>query len=103
MCHWKNTIRKPRTLYESDERSKKPIERVYTDVVELMKCESIGKAKYFVTLCDEYSGFSMAIFIHRKSETSEAINGMLFQTENSFKKRVERISCIKRKSVMLIR
>lgn len=102
-CAVGNSTHKRRNLHESDEKAKKPVERVYTDVVRTMKWQSIVNANYLVTLFDEYSGFSMVRFMRRKSETYEAVKGMILQLESLFNKKDEKISCIDRKSRKRIR
>lgn len=61
-CHPRaigKSTHKPRKLRKPETKSSKPIERVYSDVVGSMKSQSMGKAKYFVTLFHESSGLSM--------------------------------------------
>lgn len=81
----------------------KPVERVYTDVIGPMRHQSIGKAKYFVTLLDEYSGYSMVRFMVRKNETAERLKEMICEMENLFTSKVKLLSCVNRNSVKWVR
>lgn len=61
-----------------------PIERVYSDVMGPTRRPSLGKSKYFVTLLDEFSGYTIVRFLHRKSETASAVTETMREMENLF-------------------
>ena len=52
----------------SQHRATKAYEFVHSDVCGLMQVESKGGNRYMVTFIDNYSRFSVAYFIKRKSE-----------------------------------
>ena len=58
-------VRKPRKSVSLGEwKGSRPLRIVYSDVVGPMKHKSIGNSKYFVTLMDEYSGYSIVRLIN---------------------------------------
>lgn len=81
----------------------KPLERIHTDVVGLMKCISIGKAKYFKILFDQFSGYSMVGFIFCKTGTGEVVKRKILKLRNLFNEKVEGILGIHRTPVKWIR
>lgn len=83
-----------RKLREEETVTTQPVQRVYTEVVVPMKTYSLGGAKYFVTLSDEYSGYAMVRFISRKSKNAEAVGDMATQIENLFSKKISKLSCL---------
>lgn len=61
--------RKPRKLRPTENSGAKgPADRVYTDIAASIRHPSIGGAKYFVTLMDEYSGLSMVLLLKQNQE-----------------------------------
>lgn len=92
--HGKSTL-VPRNLVSDETKAAlKAIERVYADVVSPMKEESVGKAKYFVILLNEYSGYSMVRFIFRKNETAKAVIQMIREIETIFNSKVQTLACM---------
>lgn len=81
----------------------KPVEGVYTDVVWPMKVASIKNSKYTITLFDEYSGYSMVLFLNRKRQASDALKEMVMEIENLFNSKIENLHLIRRNSVKWIR
>lgn len=103
-CQLGKSTKAPRKSREGqDLGATRPVERVYTDVVGPMNYLSVGKAKYFFTLLDEYSGYSMVHFSCKKNETGNEIIEMIQEIENLFNSKIETLSCIYRKTVKWIR
>lgn len=59
----------------------KPMQLVHTDVCGPMPVQSIGGARYFVTLQDDYSGVATAIPIARTSEAGGAVRDIMRKWE----------------------
>lgn len=70
-CAFGKSTCQPRRTHEP--AAKRPVEGVYSDVLGPMRSLSLGEAKYFVTILDEYSGFSTVQLLHRKSDTGSAV------------------------------
>lgn len=84
-CILGKSTREPRNPNENTQSSiSYPVERVYSAVVSPIKTPSLGKSKYFVTLFGEFSGYSMVIIIHRKSETRKAVIAMKRELDRFF-------------------
>lgn len=67
-----------------------PIERLFTHVVGPFRELSLGGSKFFVTLVEDYSGFSMVKFLKSKAETFSQIKIMISNTENVYNKKLYR-------------
>lgn len=72
---------------------------MYSDVVGPGKCTSFGNSKYFVTLLNEYSTYSLVRFIRRKSTAEDPVAEMINVLENALNKKPLSICLIQRKSV----
>ncbi len=57
-----------RPIKRSQTSTSNVLEIVHTDVSDLMKMQSIGGAKYFVTFIDDYSHYTVVYFLKEKSE-----------------------------------
>lgn len=75
------------------------MERVYRDVVRPIREQSLEHWRYFVALLDVFSGYSIARFLHCKSETGEAVIGMIKQLESVFYSEVNALNCFNRNPV----
>ena len=93
--------RKPRDVANSIARS--PLKRVYTDVVGPISVPTLGGAKYFVTLLDEYSGYSMVKFIKKKDAAADHVKDMIISMETLLNAHVETLLDLKRKRVNWLR
>lgn len=103
-CRLGKATRKPRkSIGMWGNKSKRPIERVYTDVVGPMRTPSLGGAKYFVTLIDEYSGYSMVRFMKHKTETGGFVREMILEAESLFNETIGTLYLIRRKKVKWLR
>lgn len=80
----------------------RPIESVYSDAVSPIRTESLDKSTYFVTLFDEYSGYSMVNFLQYKCETASAMTEMTPELENLFNERVGTLSHVNQNTVKWI-
>lgn len=65
-CALGESIRQPRRMCELVETN--PVKRVYLNIVGPIWSLSFGEVKYFVTVLDKYSGFSMVRFLHRQRD-----------------------------------
>lgn len=82
------TTRSPRK--SSAEKSLKKVttravERLYPDVLGPLKVRALGWSKYFVTLLDEHTRYSLVRFIHRKSVAADFVMEMTRELEILFK------------------
>lgn len=80
-----------------------PLERTFTDVVGPITPPSISGARYFITLMDDYSGYSLLRFIRRKSQATETIQEMVNELETSFNSNIQMLKFINRKRVKWMR
>lgn len=78
----------------------KPIERVFTELVGPIKVESMNHSKYFITLVDEYSGYSMVRFLKWKGQAADSLMEMILETEKLFNSKVDNLYLIRGKSVL---
>lgn len=72
---------------------------VYSDVVGPMKRSSIGKMRYFATILDEYSGYSLGWFVDRRSKVSEMVMDMVRQLKNTFNSEVRNLTLTERQTI----
>lgn len=79
MCFIK-TIKSTRPAVVS--QCKEVRNRIYTDVTGPFRDESIGNFKYFVTLINNFSGYSVVKFINFKSDAAETVKDMMTSLEN---------------------
>lgn len=77
------------------------MERLYTDLVEPMKHQSLGKSQYFITFLDEYSGYAMVRLI--KCGAAGSVSQMIIYLEKIFNDKLLNLNLINRKSVKWIR
>lgn len=103
-CELGKSRRAPRKAMAYEERgAAKPLERVFSDLVGSMKHSSIGRSRYFVTLLDSYSGYSIARFLARKSETGDAVVEMVHELENLLNGSLQRLTSINRNTLKWMR
>lgn len=87
----------------SSSKAKAPLERVYTDVVGPISASTFGGARYFVTLLDEYSGYSMVRFMREKGDASERVKEMIKSMETGLSIRLGKLLILNRSSVRNLR
>lgn len=80
MCFDTKTIRSTRPAKVS--QCKEVCERIYTNVAGPFLHESIGRSKYFVTLIDDFSEYSMVKTITSESVAAEAVKDIMIVLEN---------------------
>lgn len=83
------SVRYSRPTRRPDKNSSDIGELVHTNVVEPMAIKSFGDSKYYVTLYDDMSAFSMVRFLKMRSEVSHALKEMIIELETSTEKRVK--------------
>lgn len=84
-CRLGKATRNPRkAIGMCRNKETRTIERVYTDVVGPMTTALLCGAKYFVTLIEEYSGYSMVRVMKNKVETKGFVREMILEAENVF-------------------
>ena len=66
----------------SDSRATKLCELIHADVCGPFEVPSLGGAKYFLLLKDDYSGYRKVYFLKNKSEVKEKIENFLPLVEN---------------------
>lgn len=71
--------------------SRDPGELVHTDLHGPMRTLSVGGARYYVTLYEGSSAYSMVRFLHRRSELAEAGKQMMTEVKTSIGKRLKAI------------
>lgn len=77
-CSLSKSARKCRkSVYFDEKGPKRPLQKVYSDIVGSMKCKSNRKARYFVTQFDSYSGYSIVRFTNRKREAVAEVMDMI--------------------------
>lgn len=64
-------------MADEEQGAATPLERVVSELVSLMKHSSIGRSRYFETLLESYSGYSIVRFLARKSETGNSVVEMV--------------------------
>lgn len=69
-----------------------PLECVFTDLVGPMRHQSLVNSRYFVTLLDDFSGYSLVCFITCKSEAGERLIDMICEVEGLFERRVKNVT-----------
>lgn len=84
LCALTKTIRSARPAMVS--QCREVCDRIYTDVFAPFRDESIGGTMYFVTIIDDFSGYSMIKFIKSKSDADEAVKDMIISLENLCRK-----------------
>lgn len=103
-CVFDKLVRAPRKEVEyKDKIAAKPLERVFTNVVGSMKHRSIGRSKYFVTLLDAGSEYSIVRSIHRNSEVGDAVVEMIQESKTLFNSKICHMTTINKNVVEWIR
>lgn len=67
------------------------LELVHSDVCGPMEVESIGGSKYFMTLTDDYSRYTVVYFLRKKSEVLSCFKAYVVQMENLMGKRLLKV------------
>lgn len=80
-------------------QAKKATERVHTDVIGAMKPELYEKPKYFVTILDEFGGYSIVRFLNRREETGGTVTEVIKQIEKLFNSRFRTLTATSRSTV----
>ncbi|KAI0563526.1 retrovirus-related Pol polyprotein [Gracilaria domingensis] len=63
----------------------------HSDVVGLIRAQSVGGARYYVTLYQDKSCYSMVKFLRRRSEVPNAVRKMISELETLLEKRLKGI------------
>lgn len=101
-CASGKSIRQPRrTCITSN--SMRPLERVFTDIVGPIEPLSLSRARYYITLIDDFSGYSMVKFILRKSQAAEALPEMIKELSSLYEGTIKRLSIMNRAHVKWLR
>lgn len=79
------------------------MKQFYTDEVGPIEHQSLEKYQYFVTLLNEYSGYSMVRIITRKSEAARCVVQMITALENILNDKLKLLTLLNRNSVKWIR
>lgn len=83
ICRVEKSTRVPIKAVTNDEHGAiKALERVFSDTVGTMKHTSISNSRYFVTIFDFDSVYSMVRFVGRKREVAGAAIGAVKQIKN---------------------
>lgn len=77
-------------------KAAKAVERVYTDLVGLMKDASQEKSKHFVTVLDDFSRYLLVWFLFLQSEDGNAVVEMIQELETLFNSRVPTLITLNR-------
>lgn len=73
-CNVSSLGRKPRKQHNAlKQRTTSTLELIHTEVVGLFESYSVGGSKYFITLYDDLSAFSMVQFLQKKSEAMNSL------------------------------
>lgn len=72
---------------KSETKSKEILDLVHTDVCGPMQTESMGHKKYFLTIIDDFSKYTVVYFLRHKSEASEKIKHYIAMVQNKFNKK----------------
>ena len=92
-CEVSKSCRKPRPAQsEEAKRSTGALELVHTDVVGPMNVPSLGGSKYFLTLYDDATSYSIVRFMKERSDVPELLKEMILELEQLRKKSVSGIS-----------
>lgn len=91
--------RQPWKSSDTEAGSPKPAGEVYTNLVGPIKTKSQGKSRYFITLMETYSGFSLARFLSKKNETANAVINMVKELESLVDCRIGTLECVERMTV----
>ncbi|CAH0719500.1 unnamed protein product, partial [Brenthis ino] len=67
---------------KSNTRGEKPGDLIHMDICGPMECESLGGAKYFLLLIDDYSKYRKKYFLRNKNETAEHIRNYISESKN---------------------
>lgn len=67
--------------------SDKVLDLIHSDVCGPMQTESIGKKRYFLSLIDDYSKYTVIYFLRNKSEVEVKIKEYIAMVENEFGKK----------------
>lgn len=59
-----------------------------------MHHESIGKLRYFVTLLDFFSGFSLVNFLDCKRQVDDTVLGRVQKLKTLFNDKTRKVTCI---------
>ena len=66
-------------------------ELIHTDVCGPFPEESYGGSKYFLTVIDDFSCFSLVFFLKQISDTSVTLRAFFNHVERQFGKQIKRI------------
>lgn len=80
-CALGKSKRQARKLVPVELKAKNALDQIHSDVVGPIAQTSYDRSKYFVTVMDEFSGYSLMRFIAQKSEAGMAVKDMIRQLE----------------------
>ena len=103
-CALGKSNRKPRSdLTDDSTVTTKPLERVYSDLVGPTRYPSLADSRYFITLLDDYSGFSMVRFLKRKGDAPVAIKSMMGEIEQLFQSKIGSLNTLTNRKIRALR
>lgn len=79
------------------------IERVYKNLVGPIRQQSHRKSKYFVTLLDDFTGYSLVRFLYLKSEAGDGVIEMIKEIQTLSHSRIGTLTSTNHKTVKWIR
>lgn len=103
-CKSEKSTRVSRNKASSEERGEATaLERVFSDVVGPMKYMSVSKSRYFATILNFCSGYSMVRFVGRKSEVAIAVMRMVNELECIMSSKLLHLTGVQRNNVKWLR
>jgi transposase InsO family protein len=69
----------------------RPLELLHMDLFGPIAYISIGGSKYCLVIVDDYSRFTWAFFLQKKSQTQDTLKGFLRRAQNEFGLRIKKI------------
>jgi transposase InsO family protein len=72
-------------------KSTEVVELIYTDICRPCTNESYSVSKYFLTVIDDFSGFSWVFYLKRKLDTSITLHAFFNYIERQFVKMIKEI------------
>lgn len=76
---------------------------MFSDVVGPTRTPSVGGARYFVTLLDEYRGYFTGRFVRRRIMAGSAVIEMIKEIEKLCNQTIRNLHLFERKSVKCLR
>lgn len=86
-------------MTDENATTKKHLQSVYSDLVGPTRHPSLSGSRYFITLFDDFSGFSMVRFLKHNGDAATEVKTMMEEMEHLFHSSISQLTILNRKTI----